>query len=189
MVRAWLWAGLILASAVGGCARTGAGAADTKGHVAQAGPARRPGLWEQTLVRDGHRQGHGPMKICVDARSESRPWLFAEGRAARDCQRTFTRTAEGTWRFVSTCRLAQGATLTSSGVARGDFLSHYEVRSTLAVSGAPLAELDGTREVDLVGSYRGPCPTGMAPGEIRLGGGLKLSARRLPRAAAAFVGV
>jgi hypothetical protein len=179
---------VLVAALLSGCAKPLSASRGSLDPGQVAGPERRAGLWEQTLVGAGHRVARAPLRICVDNRAGAKSWLFGDNRPARDCQRTFTHAADGTWRFVSTCRLGKGATLTSSGVARGDFVSRYEIRSTLEVSGAPLAALDGSREVDVVGRYRGPCPTGMAPGDVRLGDRLKLSAGHAP-AAAAFTGV
>jgi hypothetical protein len=180
----------LMAAGLVACAPAHPDAANGAPHAAITPPApsRRSGLWEQTVLRDG-KVSHGyAFQICLDKARQDRSWVFGDTGAAEHCERQISRGADGAYRFASSCRLGGQAVLTSTGVATGDFVSRYEVRSVLTVTGAPFAELDGRHEVQLVGRYRGACPTGMAPGQISLGRGLKVDARRLPQLASAFVG-
>jgi hypothetical protein len=152
-------------------------------HSPLAAPARRSGLWEQTIQRDGKDSRRRGFQICLNKASDDRLWIFGAAKPTDQCRRQITRDAGGAYHFASTCKLGDQAIVTSNGVATGDFVSGYEVRSVLTVSGAPISELDGRHDVQLVARYRGPCPAGMAPGQINLGRGLKIDARRLPQLA------
>jgi hypothetical protein len=131
------------------------------------------------MIRDGKRPRRAQIQVCLDGANDDRLWLFAGGLRADRCNHDVRRGVDGVYHFASSCRLGPSAVLTSSGVASGDFSSAYEVHSVLAVSGAPFAELDGRHRIEVVGRYRGPCPAGMAAGQVALGHGVKLDPRRL----------
>jgi hypothetical protein len=172
-----------------GCAPSGPTA--TASHDATlrtAAPARRSGLWEQTIMRDGKSARHGVLSVCLNATRENPQWVFGDGLPSTRCRREISRDASGAYHFASTCRLGDQAVLTSTGVATGDFSSGYHVRSVLTVTGAPFAELDGHHAVEMVARYRGACPAGMAPGEVGVAHGVRLDTRRLPQLAGAFTG-
>jgi hypothetical protein len=84
--------------------------------------------------------------------------------------------------------MEDGALVISRGVATGDFKTAYRVRSNIDVSGAPLAPMNGSHVVEVSGRYVGPCPSGMRPGDVKLGSGLKVNLDRLPRLAGAIAG-
>ncbi len=146
-------------------------------------PVRRSGLWEQTIQRDGKAPGQHGVQICLDTARDDRLWVFGPPGPSDSCRRRISRDSGGAYHFASICRVGDQATITSTGVATGDFVSRYQVRSVLTVSGAPISELDGRHDIQLVARYRGPCPAGMAPGQVTLGRGLKIDVRRLPQLA------
>jgi hypothetical protein len=76
------------------------------------------------------------------------------------------RAADGSYHFTSACQLPAGATLTTRGIASGDFASHYRIDADVAVNGAPITALDGQHQLTLEGAYRGPCPAGSGPGHL-----------------------
>jgi hypothetical protein len=186
--RTTLVISLSAAAALAACGRPETRATSIGGAGAQvAGPARRSGLWEQTLVRDGKPSRHGVVRICLGGSRDQPPWLFGPHMAAAECRRTVSRDADGAYHFASVCRLGSQAVVTSQGVASGDFSTAYQVQSVLTVSGAPIPELDGRHDVEIRGRYRGACPPGMAPGQAAVGR-VKLDPSRLPQLANVFAG-
>jgi hypothetical protein len=174
------------ATTLAGCDHPSAPARPTT-TASLAGPSRRSGLWEQRLFRDGGH-AHGVVRVCLGEPTQARPWLFAQDVGGDKCRRSLARGADGAYHFASVCRLGSQAVVTSSGVARGDFSTSYEVQSVLTVTGAPLAELDGRHDLRIEGRYRGACPPGLTPGEASLGRGLTVNPHRLPQLASLFAG-
>jgi hypothetical protein len=176
------------ATTLAGCNHPRPAAGPSPSRASLAGPSRRSGLWEQKLYRDG-RHSPGLVRVCLGASPDTHSWLFAQdvGGGGR-CQHSVSRGADGAYHFVSVCRLGSQAVVTSSGVARGDFSTSYEIQSVLTVQGAPLAELDGRHDLRVVGRYEGACPPGLAPGEASLGQGVTVNPRRLRQVASLFAG-
>jgi hypothetical protein len=178
LARAGACAGLAILAA---CGRP-------SGEQAAAPPARKAGLWEQSLTRDGQPGRLGVLRVCLDAATDSKFAVFGRHFAKGACQRSVTRTADGIYHFSSTCADADGATVKVMGTAAGDFATGYKVRSEVNVSGAALGSLNGMHEVDMTGRYLGPCPPDMRPGDVNLGSGLKVNIDRLPQIARAVGG-
>lgn len=175
------------ATTLAGCDQPRPSAAPSPSGVSLTVPSRRSGLWEQTLYSDGGH-AHGVVRVCLGPTSDNHAWLFAQDAGRDRCQRSVSHGADGAYHFISVCRLGSQAVVTSSGVARGDFSTSYEIQSVLTVQGAPLAELDGRHALRVVGRYRGACPPGLAPGEASLGQGMTVNPRRLPQVASLFAG-
>jgi hypothetical protein len=147
-------------------------------HSEDPWPNRKAGLWAQTLIRDGHAgRGHAAL-ICLDGGPITDVATLGHRLGARDCDRSVVRDGDGAYHFVSACSLGSGATVTTKGVASGDFTSHYQIDADMGVDGAPIAALDGHHQLKLVGQYRGPCPTGAAPGAVVSLDGQKLGPGR-----------
>ena len=179
IARAGAFLGL---AALAGCGRP-AGAP-----AAAVPPARKAGLWEQSLTRDGKPGRLGALKICLDATTDSKIGVFGRHFAKGDCQRSVARDAAGVYHFSSICTLENGGVARVMGTASGDFGSGYTVRSEINVSGAPLESMNGMHEIDIAAHYRGPCPENMRPGDVNLGSGLKVNMDRLPEIAKSLGG-
>ncbi len=151
-------------------------------------PSRKPGLWEQKLVRDGRTGMMGAMKMCVDASADRGIGLLGRRLAAGDCRRAIHEEGPGAYRFDSTCRPGDGSVVIIRGVATGDFASSYHVRSDIDVTGAPIDMMNGAHEVEVTARFMGPCPSGMRPGDVQLGSGLKVNIDHLPRLAGVIEG-
>lgn len=174
---------IVAVAALGGCGRrhTDAAVASTGQAVtASAPPARRAGLWEQSMARDGVASSFmGRMRFCVDPAREGRLSLMAGAMGRRGCgQHAYVRTAAG-YSFEVTCRLPGSGTMVSKGAMTGDLNRAYKVHIETDVSGAALAAMNGRHVTDIAADFLGPCPAGMAPGDIVLGNGMKIDAARL----------
>jgi hypothetical protein len=161
-------------------------------------PQRRAGLWSQTISREG---GQGPMaamsamggmKTCVDASTEARNAVLSHninaGRmAGSHCAAPTTgRGLDGSWSFSSTCAMGDAGTITSKGTASGDFANAYHMHVETDISGARYGAMNGHHVTDIDGKWLGPCPAGMAPGDIELANGMKINAGKFAGAAAAM---
>jgi len=155
-------------------------------------PHRRAGLWEQTMSENGKPMAMGSMQVCVDAAMEAKTSVFshqAQSHATTSCTATqASRGLNGSYSFSTTCSLPGGGTMSTKGTASGDFNAGYQVHSETDTSGAGYAALNGHRVMDITGKWLGPCPAGMAGGDVQFANGIKVSGRRLAGAAAALAG-
>jgi hypothetical protein len=140
----------------------------------QAGPVRKAGLWAQTVILDNKASEAKVGLVCLDAAPISDVRVMGRRIGSADCQRSATRGAGGVYHFASACQVGGGAVVTTTGVATGDFASRYAVRAVVSLQGAPIAGLDGRHQMSLSGAYRGPCPAGMAPGDVADARGRKI---------------
>lgn len=129
---------------------------------------RKPGLWSHTTAVAGMNQ---TSKICIDEKTDAEFSAFGQKMAKDACSdQRMTRRLDGSIEFSSTCNLGAGGTVTSQGVATGDFNSRYQVKMTSTTTGAQMAQANGTRDMTLEAVWEGPCPADMKPGDIRIAG-------------------
>jgi len=165
----------------------------------QTPPPRKAGLWQQTFVRDGKIRGLGVMRfvrVCVDAKTEARNAIFNHDLAVklakdRHCATPgASRGLDGLYNFTSDCPLANGnGKQILQGTASGDFKTAFHLRmQTDTTYSAPFTPLNNSHVVDVDGKWLGPCPAGMAPGDMLLANGMKAPGGRLmdPHHAANF---
>ncbi len=129
-------------------------------------PTRKAGLWAQTFIRDGHALRAHETLVCLDGGPITDVGGWGRRLGAHDCDHHVVHAVDGSYHFTSACQLPAGATLTTRGVASGDFTSNYRIQADVAVNGAPISALDGQHQLTLVGAYRGPCPAGASPGHL-----------------------
>lgn len=151
-------------------------------------PTRRAGLWEQTLMHDGQPSLMGKMRVCADAATDARQSIFGAKTGDAPCRQSVSRTSGGGYGFASRCDMGQGGVIASTGVASGDFATHYRVHVDSEIAGASFAAMNGRHVTDIEVRYLGPCPPDMAPGDIALGNGMKLNAKKIRQAAQALGG-
>jgi hypothetical protein len=170
-----------------GCQRKPAAekAADAKAAAANAsatttGPApiaspprRKPGLWSQTVKMAEMSQ---TTRICLDATTEAKMSVFGQQATKDMCKvNHMSRGLDGSWAFVSVCDMGSGGKTTTTGVASGDFGSHYTMTADSVTSGASAPQMNGSHKMVLDAVWQGPCPAGFKPGDMELPGGMKIN--------------
>lgn len=154
-----------------------------------AEPTRKSGLWEQSMANDGKPMPLGKMRVCTDPTTDAKASLFGQKGAESMCsQHSTSRALDGSYTFASTCNLGSGGVVTSKGTARGDFSTAYHVHLESSVTGASVEAMNGQHVMDMDGKYLGPCPAGVAPGDVVLGNGMKFNGAKLRGAAKALSG-
>jgi hypothetical protein len=157
-------------------------------------PQRRAGLWEQTFSRDGQAMPMGAMRMCTDAASEAKASIFSHEVAAQHAHETgcgaptISRGLDGSYNFSSTCTSTERGVVVTKGVAKGDFGGSYQVHVEIDTTGAPYAAMNGHHVMDVAGKWLGPCPAGMAPGDMQMSNGMSFHGGKLAGAAAAMGG-
>jgi hypothetical protein len=133
-------------------------------------PTRKAGWWEMTMAMSAPVPMRQKMSMCVDAASEKASGAFATMNQRGNCTTgPVTRTPSG-WAFSSTCK--QGSmTMTTSGVASGDFNSAYKVDSTTRMNPAPMPQMAESK-MTIEAKWAGPCPAGRKPGDMVMANGM-----------------
>jgi len=153
-------------------------------------PARKAGLWEQTMTRDGVAPGlMGKVRMCVDAASQTTLSLFGGRMGKGSCpQRSVSRGLDGGYSFAATCDMGQAGVTTSKGTLTGDLSTAYRIHAESDISGSSLASMNGHHITDIAATWLGPCPADMIPGDVVMGNGMKINTNKIGAAAAAVSG-
>ena len=135
-------------------------------------PARRPGVWRQSLSMAGLIQ---TARVCIDPATDARLSLIGAQSTSGDCSRPRITRESGGWRFQSDCDMGSGGRTQTAGTAVGDFASQYVVRARSTTTGAAVPQMNGTRSFTAVATWEGACPAGMTPGDMSLPGSLTVN--------------
>jgi hypothetical protein len=136
-------------------------------------PARKPGLWAQTVSTAQMQQS---TKLCLDAATERQmAWWSSQAAKSKCAEQKISQQAGGSWAFHSVCTSPSSGTTTSDGTARGDFGSHYKVEATSVTTGGPMPQANGTHKIAIEATWEGPCPSGMKPGDMEMPGGMRIN--------------
>lgn len=141
-------------------------------------PARAPGLWEQTVSSRGMTQ---TSRICLDKATEARFTWWGQHAGQGACSQTrITPRAGGGWSFSSSCDMGENGKTETRGEVTGDMARAYKVSAQSTILGARAPEMNGTHAMTLEARWKGPCPAGMAPGDMVLPGGMKINLLKMP---------
>ncbi len=178
-----------------GCGKAGGGgkpAAAVGAEPAASGqpPARKAGLWEQTMTRDGAPLGIvGRVRVCVDRASEAKFSLFSGKMSRSACpRRAVVRAPDGGYVFASTCDMGEAGVTTSTGALSGNLATRYRVHAQSDTSGSSVPAMNGRHLTDIDATWLGPCPADMKPGDMVLANGMKINAGKLAGFAQAMGG-
>ncbi|MGE5567084.1 MAG: DUF3617 domain-containing protein [Parcubacteria group bacterium] len=138
-------------------------------------PKRKPGLWKQTMLIEGLDVVQSA-KLCLDEATDSKvSWWAQQGVRSGCAKNDVQRQPDGSWKFSSVCQMEGGIRMVTEGSAVGDFDSKYEVKAETTTSGAPMAQMNGTRTVTIDAEWQGPCPADMKPGDMELPDGRRMN--------------
>ena len=113
--------------------------------------------------------------ICFGSDTDKHMTLWGQQATKDMCKdQSFTPTLGG-WKFHSVCDTGQGGTITTDGEAKGDFGSHYTVTMTSTTTGAQAPQANGTHQMTMEGAWKGACPAGMRPGDMKMPGGMTIN--------------
>lgn len=138
-------------------------------------PARKPGLWEQSVSLAGVDFVQ-TTRVCLDKETDLKLSWWGNQAARSTCAKNLvTRQADGAWRFSSVCDMGSGGVTTTSGTATGDFSTRYQVQAESSTEGAAAPQMNGVRIVNIAARHLGACPEGMKPGDMELPGGQRIN--------------
>jgi hypothetical protein len=175
---------ITIAALLGGC---GNRAQSTKSATL---PTSKAGLWRESLLRDGHEPGLiGEMQACLDADARARLTALGSRQGKSFCREgAVTRDGDGGYHFSSACDLGPAGHVVTHGELTGDLASRYRVTSQTDTSGAAMASMNGHHVIDIEADYVGPCPAGMAAGDVVIANGMKVNMDHLRAVAETLAG-
>lgn len=127
-------------------------------------PIPRAGLWRVTIASEG---AGFTVRSCADGQTPQ-----GEGgmNGLPGCLPQLSAGAGGSVLFTSTCTMPSGFHIVSHGAFTGDNQTVYRIHTDSVTTGAPMAQMNGTRATDIDGVYQGACPANMPPGSLEMNG-------------------
>ncbi len=141
-------------------------------------PMRRPGLWDQTMTMPGGAGRTMTMKYCTDTATEKRFSALSATMRGQTCSKTEIHRTPAGVAFESVCT-SDGATRTTSGLATGDFQSHFHV--DVVAHSTAAGPRGGESHITEDGTWLGPCPAGMKPGDMVMPNGMTMNVNGMAR--------
>lgn len=135
-------------------------------------PPRKPGLWEMRVSEVGDKAPPQVIAQCIDAATDKLMRDMGQGMSKDMCSKNELR-ADGPRLIAdSVCKMGP-TTTTTRAVITGDFSSGYRMETKSRYS-PPLA---GKAEADTLieSKWVGPCKPGQKPGDMDMGGGMKMN--------------
>jgi len=136
-------------------------------------PHRTPGLWEQKVTSAGMSQ---TSQVCIDKAVEERFSVWGQQANKENCsQSQVTPRVGGGWSFTASCNMGQTGVTTTKGEVTGDFAKAYKVSAQNTIAGAASPQMNGTHQMTIEATWKGPCPAGVKAGDVILPGGMKIN--------------
>ncbi len=143
-------------------------------------PARKPGLWIQTMSQDGKAPHMGEMRMCLDASTDAKMSMMGRSVTNSLCHTAMSRGFDGVYHYSSTCKMGVAGAISSKGDITGDFSSAYRVHSESDMTGANSARVPSHHVTDVEAHYGGACPTGMVAGDMMIGNAIRFNINKMP---------
>ena len=144
-------------------------------------PPRKPGQWDVRMVTE--KPAGGPnlnAQMCVDANTDRDLMEFGLRMSKDSCTRYDIKRAGASFVIDAACTFGPVKSVTKTTIS-GDFQSTVTVRSEGTTEGLPGAA-SGPQPVLMVQTARwvaAACADGMKPGDIAMGGGLKMNVKHM----------
>ena len=153
------------AALLAGCHRHGA-QSDASAPSIFARPHPKPGLW-RTSASTNALPGLGMTgELCLDASNEDDAFSSSGRSLAKDCGPWKFQRVEAGFDLTIVCHLGR-RTITTSGVATGDFISSYAADLTTRTD-PPAPGLPAEMSSTIRAKWIGPCPPGQKPGQMSM---------------------
>jgi hypothetical protein len=103
-------------------------------------------------------------ELCLDASNEDSAFSSTGKGFSKDCEPVQYTSASGGFGFTTVCHMGR-RTVTTTGVASGDFSSSYSVDVTTRMEPSPPG-MPGQMHTTIRAKWEGPCPAGTKPGMV-----------------------
>jgi len=139
-------------------------------------PKRKAGLWTQTVSTKGMTQ---TTRLCLDTATEARLTVWGQPSGKGLCARSEITPTVGGWSFTRECEMGEAGKVSTTGQVTGDFNWKYVIKATWVTTGSTMAQANGTHVMEMTGTWEGPCPAAMKPGDMTLPDGVTLNIAKL----------
>lgn len=144
-------------------------------------PPRKPGLWEMRTVTE--KPAGGPninAQMCIDAATDRELMEFGLKMSKDSCKRYDVRRAGAAWVIDAECAFGPVKSATKTTIS-GDFQSTVTVRIEGTTEGIPGAGTgpQATLMTQTARWLAAACTDGMKPGDISMGGGIKMNVAQM----------
>ncbi len=133
-------------------------------------PHRKAGLWEIRTSMESRGGAGMTVQQCIDAATDQMMMSSAGPLAQAACPKRDVQRSRDTVTIDSTCTF-KDRTATTHAVITGSFDSAYTMTVTSQSDAMPGGKMTMTME----GKWLGPCAADQKPGDMIMGGGLKLN--------------
>jgi Protein of unknown function (DUF3617) len=143
-------------------------------------PPRKPGLWDMKMATEKPAGGPGfGAQMCIDAATDKDLMNFGLKMSKDSCKRYDVKRTGGTWLIDADCTFGPVKSVTKTTIS-GDFQSSITVRVEGTTEGIPGAG-SGPQQtlITQTAKWTGACGEGMRPGDIILGGGIKMNIKQV----------
>lgn len=132
-------------------------------------PHRKAGLWQADIDTTGGPGVQMHTQMCVDATTDKDFAWHGPHSTSQSCEKMVMQPQMGGFSFDSVCR-SGGRTISSHGTVSGDFNNAYNVDVTTKMDPPGPAGMGGEMKSKIRAKWLGPCPDGMKPGSVKMGG-------------------
>lgn len=143
-------------------------------------PARKPGLWEMSMIFEGRQLPPMVSQHCIDAETDKMMNAMGSQMSKDMCEQKDIRQVGTTLVVDSVCKFG-GGTSTSHSVMSGDFNSAYTVDvETKREGGSAMmgpSGPGGVSKMHIASKWLGPCKAGQRPGDMSLPNGMTVNIR------------
>ena len=147
--------------------QTGAAAPRPAAPALFSQPHPKAGLWQTTMSTSAGPGMRMSGEMCLDASTEQAAFSSGAPSASKDCSApTYGPAPGGGMMFDTTCR-SRGTTITTHGVASGDFSSAYPLDLPSHMDPAPPG-MGGDARTRIEARWVGPCKPGQKPGHASM---------------------
>jgi uncharacterized protein DUF3617 len=133
-------------------------------------PTRKAGLWEIKTSLESRGGAGMTVQQCIDAATDQMMMSSGGPLAQQACPKRDVQRSGNTVTIDSTCTF-KDRTATTHAVITGSFDSAY----TMTVTSQSDALPGGKMNMTMMGKWLGPCAADQKPGDMIMGGGLKLN--------------
>jgi hypothetical protein len=143
-------------------------------------PPRKPGQWTMKMATEKPANGPGfSAQMCIDAATDRDMMNFGLKMSQDSCKRYEVKRAGKGWVIDAECTFGPVKSATKTTIS-GDFQSDINVRVEGTTEGMPGAG-SGPQPtlITQTAKWMGACSDGMRPGDIVLGGGIKMNIRQV----------
>jgi hypothetical protein len=137
-------------------------------------PSRKPGLWEVTIAAAG-APAH-KMQMCIDAATDQLFHTVGTDLRTKHCAQNDVKVNGAVVTSDSVCKI-HGTTVTTTATTNFTSDSAYHSDIKTHFDPAVLGKTDEAMTQD--GTWSGPCPADMKPGDLVLANGIKINVKTL----------